>query len=102
MKLFRLIPGKKDSQYQVLVLNLSTENINTAPLQYWLHHSFTGKNKYAKTNVAVELETLARVLDAHVTHRGKESFDEYLRSATNIITKDVDTDVDNTYKSVVT
>ena len=31
-KFFRLIPRKKDSQYQVPVLNLSTENINTAPL----------------------------------------------------------------------
>ena len=67
-----------------------------------MHHSFTGKNKYVKTHVAVKLETLARVLDAHVTHRGKESFNEYLRSAADIITKDVDTDVDNTYKSLVT
>ena len=53
----------KDSQYQVPVLNLSTENINTAPLRYELHHSFTDKNKYVKRNVATEFEILARFLD---------------------------------------
>ena len=62
-KLFRLIPRMKDSQYQVPVLNLSTENINTAPLRYELHHSFTDKNKYVKRNVATEFEILARFLD---------------------------------------
>ena len=46
----------------------------------------TDKNKYVKRNVAVELETLAGFLDPHVTHREKESFHEYLRSATKIIT----------------
>ena len=99
-KLFRLIPRKKDSQYQVPVLNLSTENINTTPLWYRLHHSFTDKNKYVKRNVAVELETLAIVLDSHITHREKASFHEYLCSATNIITKNVYSDMDNTYKSL--
>ena len=53
----------------------------------------TDKNKYVKRNVAVELETLAGFLDPHVTHREKESFHEYLRSATNIITKNVYSDV---------
>ena len=99
-KLFRLIPRKKDSQYQVPVLNLPTENINTTPLRYGLHHSFIDKNKCVKRNAPVELETLARVLDAHVTHTEKEPFHEYLSSATNIITKNVYSDVDNTYKSL--
>ena len=53
-----------------------------------------------KRNVAVELETLAGVLGAHVTHTEKESFHEYLRSTTNIITKNVYSNVDNTYKSL--
>ena len=44
--------------------------------------------------MAVELETLARVLDAHVTHRDEESL--FLLSATNIITNNVYSDVDNT------
>ena len=41
--------------------------------------------------MAVELETLARVLDAHVTHREKESL--FLLSAINIITNNVYSDV---------
>ena len=89
-KLFRLIPRKKNSQYQVPVFNLSRENINTAQLRYGLYHF---KNKYVQRNVAVELKT-ARVLDAHVTHREKESL--FLLSATNIITKNVYSDADNT------
>ena len=101
LKLFRLIPIKKDTQHhQVPVLNLSTESMNATPLRYGLHHSFTDKNKYLTTNVALELETLAGVLDAHVTHTEKESFHEYLHSATNIITKHGYSDVDNTYKSL--
>ena len=59
-----------------------------------------GKNKYVKRNVAVEVVTLARFLDSHVTHSEKESFHEYLRSATNIITKNVYSDADSTYKSL--
>ena len=100
LKLLRLIPRKKDSQYQVPVLKLSTENINMAPLRYGLHHSFTDKNKYVKRNVAVELETFARFLDPHVTHRKNESFHEYLCSASNTITKNIYSDDNNTYKSL--
>ena len=77
-------------------MNLFTENVNTAPLRYELHHSFTDKNKYVKRNVAVELVTLARFLDPHVTQKEKESFHEYLRSATNIFTKYVYSDGDTT------
>ena len=53
-----------------------------------------------KRNVDVKLETTARVLDIHIIHREKESFHEYLRSAANIITKNLYSDVDNTYKSL--
>ena len=42
--------------------------ISTAPLRYGLHRSFTDINKSVKRTVAVELETLARVLDTQVTH----------------------------------
>ena len=97
-----LILRNKDSQYQVPVLSLSTENINTAPLWYGLRHIFTDKNKYVKRNVAVQLETLTRVLDAYVTNTKKESFHEYLRSVTNNATKNAYSDVDNSYKSLVT
>ena len=60
------------------MLNLSAESINTTPIRYGLHLSFTDKNKYVaveldKRNVAIELETLARVLHGYVTSREKES-----------------------------
>ena len=100
LKLFRLILRKKDSQYQIPVLNLPTENKKTAPLRYGLHHSFIDKNKHAKINVAVELETLARVLNANAANTEIEFFHDCLRLATNIITKNVYNDVDNTYKSL--
>ena len=58
-----------------------------------MDYIITDKSKYVKRNIAVELETLAGFLDPHVTHREKESFHEYLRSATNIITKNVYSDV---------
>ena len=82
-KLFRLIPRKKDSEYHVPVFNLSTENINTTPLRYGLHHSFTNKNKNVKRNVAVELETLARFLDPHITTEKKNpSMNIYIQQQT--------------------
>ena len=66
-------------------------NINTARIiTIWI---FTDKNEYVKRNVDVKLETTARVLDAHIIHREKESFHEYLRSAANIITKNLYSDV---------
>ena len=97
-KPFRLIWRKKDSQYQVPVLNLSTENLNTAPLRYGLYHSFTDKNKCVKRNVTVELKRLARVLDAQVAETHKKVFHEYVHSATNII-ENLYSHMDNTYKS---
>ena len=81
-------------------MNLSAENINSTPLRYGLRHSFTDKNKYVKRNVSRELETIAGFLDPRVTHREKESFHKYLRSATNIIIKNIYSDVDKTYKSI--
>ena len=81
-------------------MNLSTENTKTASLRYGLHQSLTGKKKHLRKNVALELETLARVFDAHITHTEKESYHEYLRSATNFITKNANSNIDNTYKSL--
>lgn len=79
-------------------MNPSTENINSASLRNRLHHSFSDKNKYVKITLAVDFETLARVLDAQITHTEKEPFHKYLRSATDIITKNVYNNVENTYK----
>ena len=59
-KLHKLISNKKSNKkkdsYTVPVINLSSEDLDTKPLKYGLHHSFTDKNKYVKRNIAVELE----------------------------------------------
>ena len=73
--MFRLIPRKQDNQY--LSMNLSAENINTAPLRYRLHQSFTDKSEQVRSDVALEFETLAKVFDAHITHTEKEFFQKY-------------------------
>ena len=73
--MFRLIPRKQDNQY--LSMNLSAENINTAPLRYGLHQSFTDKSEQVRSDVALEFETLAKVFDAHITHTEKEFFQKY-------------------------
>ena len=58
--------NKKKDPYKVLVINLSSEDLDTKPLKYGLHHSFTDKNKYVKRNIAVDLESLAMSLDKFV------------------------------------
>ena len=66
----RLISNKKSNKkkdsYTVPVINLSSEDLDTKPLKYGLHHSFTDKNKYVKRNIAVDLESLAMSLDKFV------------------------------------
>ena len=64
-KLHNLItskPKKLDS-YKIPIINLSTENLDTEPLRYGLHHSYVDKNKNVKRNVATELESLSIILD---------------------------------------
>ena len=50
---------KNQDSYQVPVINLSSHGLDTKPLQYGLHQSFTDKNKFVKRNATVELESLA-------------------------------------------
>ena len=76
-----------DQLYQVPVINLSSQVLDTKQLKYGLHKSFTDKNKFVKRNVAVKLESLAASLDHYVEQSNKEAFYEYLCSCTNIITK---------------
>ena len=69
-KLHKLISNKqsnkKEDSYSVPVINLSCEDLDTKPLKYSLHLRFTGKNKYIKRIIAVELESLAMSLDKFV------------------------------------
>ena len=103
-KLHKLILNKKSSKKKdsctVPVINLSSEDLDTKPLKYGLHHSFTDKNKYVKRNIAVELESLATSLDKFINHSLKEFFHEYLRSSTNVLAKNIYSDKDTTFKSL--
>ena len=83
---------KNQDSYQVPVINLSSQVLDTKPLKYGLHQSFTGKNKFVKRNVAAELESLAASLDHYVEQSNKEAFHEYLGLCTNVITKNIYTD----------
>ena len=59
-KLHKLISNKKSNKkkdsYTFPIINLTNEDLNTKPLKYGLHHSFTDKNKYVKRNIVVKLE----------------------------------------------
>ena len=102
-KLCNLIISKPKTMdsYKIPVVKLSTENLDIEPLKYGLHHSYVDKNKYVKRNVATELESLSIILDKYINPSSKENFHEYLRAATNIITKNIYNDHDNTFKSLV-
>ena len=79
--------NKKKDPYKVLVINLSSEDLDTKPLKYGLHRSFTDKNKYVKRNIAVELDSWAAPAGKFVDQSLKELFHEYLRSSPNVLTK---------------
>ena len=92
-------PKKLDS-HKILVVNLSTESLDTEPSRYWLHHSYVDKNKNVKRNVSAELESLSIFLDKYINPSSKENFHDYLRVTTNIITKIISNDHENTFESL--
>ena len=47
-------------------MNLYTENSDTEPLRYRLHHSYVDKKKNVKRNVATELESPSINLDINL------------------------------------
>ena len=81
-------------------INLSSQVLDTKPIKYGLHQSFTDKNKFVKRNVAVELEALAARLDHYVQQSDEEAFHQYLRLCTNIIKKKIYPDKDDTFTSL--
>ena len=103
-KLHQLIPNKKSKKnknsYTIPVISLSSEDLDTKPLKYGLHHSFTDKNKYVKRNIALELESLVRSLIKFVDQSLKEFFHKSLRSSTNVLAKNIYSDKDTTFKSL--
>ena len=53
---------KKRGSYQVPIINSLFQVLDTKPLRYRLHQTFTDKNTFFKRNLAVELEALAASL----------------------------------------
>ena len=91
---------KNRDSHQAPVISSSSQVLDTKPLKYGLHQSFTDKNKFVKRSVAVELEGLAASLDHYVKPSDKEAFHEYLLSRASIITKNIYTDKDDTFTSL--
>ena len=50
LRILSLKVFKNRDSYQVPVINLSYQVLDTKPLKYGLHHSFTDKNKFVKRN----------------------------------------------------
>ena len=92
---FNKLPKDK---YNIPVLNLSSELVDLSSLKYGLHQSFVDKNKYVKRNVAVEMESVSVRLDKYIDVSMKETFDEFLRSSTNIISNSIYSEKDNAVK----
>ena len=92
---FNKLPKDK---YNIPVLNLSSASLDLSLLKYGLHQSFVDKHKYVKRNVAVEMESVALRLDNYVDVSMKETFHEFLRSSTNIISNNIYSEKDNTVK----
>ena len=85
-------------KYNIPVLNLSSASLDLSLLKYGLHQSFVDKHKYVKRNVAVEMESIALWLDNYVDFSMKETFHEFLRPSTNIISNKIYSEKDNTVK----
>ena len=69
-------------------------------LKLGLHQSYVDKNKYIKQNLAVEMESLAEIVDKNVPDENKETFHGFLRKYTNLFTSNIYATKDNTYKNL--
>ena len=102
MTILYLKVSKNRDSHQMPVINLSSQGLDTKPFKHGFHQDFNDKNMFFKRNVAVELEALAASLDHYVPQSDEKVFHGYLRSYSNIITKNIYTDKDDTlhhYKS---
>ena len=76
-------------KYNIPVLNLSPASLDLSLLKYGLHQSSVDKHKYVKRNIAVEMESIALWLDNYVDFSMKETFHEFLKPSTNIISNKI-------------
>ena len=95
-KIKRLKPRKR-FDFNVPVVNISSQSLNTEPLRFGLHHCFVDKNKYTKQNIAMELENIATNVDRYVQNEEKENFHNFMHSSTNIFTKNIFHSKDQTF-----
>ena len=98
-KLRRLKP-QNTYNYNVPVINISSKDLNTTQLKYGLHHCFIDKNKFTKQNVAIEMENLATNLNKFIKDDQREEFHNFLRSSTNIISKNIFHSKDHTFSKL--
>ena len=80
------------------VLSLPWTSLDLSSLIYGLHQSFVDKHKYVKQNVAAEMESVALRLYNYVNASMKETFHEFLRSSTSIISNNIYSEKNNTVK----
>jgi len=98
-KLRKLKP-QKIYDYNVPIINISSKDLNTTPLKYGLHQCFIDKNKFTKQNIAIEMENLATNLNKSVKDDQREEFHNFLRSSTNIISKNIFHSKDHTFSKL--
>ena len=81
----------------MLIINLTSQVLDTKPLKYGLHQSFTDKNKSVMRNVTLEIEALATSLNHYAEQSSKKAFREYLSPCTSVITKITYINKDDTF-----
>ena len=94
------VPSTKALTSYVPVINLSSFEMNSEPLNFGLKHCFVNKSKHTKRNIAVELESLANKIDCTNDSSEKENVHEYLRSWANNFNENIYWTIDNTFKSL--
>ena len=79
----KILPINVISSARVSVINLSDYDFDMEGLKYCLHHCFVDKSKLVKSNIAVELENIARLVQKDVSSKNTEYFHEYIQKMTN-------------------
>ena len=94
-----LKPNK--NTYSIPIKNLSSTDVDVSALKKkGMNFSFVDKNKFVKQNLAVEMESLAFLLEKSVSNGSKEEFHEFLRGKVNKFTQNIYHSNDDTYKSL--
>ena len=96
-KTHKFKPKEQHIPYQVPILNLSNYDIVFSCSKYSLPHPFIDENRFIKTDLDVELESLVANVDQFVSPEVKEEFHQFLRNMTYTLTNNVYHTKVNTY-----